>query len=155
MNAISLGELPEKVYTIAERLNIQPININISDIIQNRVTYLGAQNMEWVLSELLHNAKKFHPTHHPSVTLEMMPCSDVEHFLLRISDNGRVLTSEQIARAWTPYYQGEKYFTGQSPGVGLGLPTIASLVWQAGGQCRIFNRIPPPGVTVELELPFT
>jgi K+-sensing histidine kinase KdpD len=54
---------------------------------------------------------------------------------------------------WTPYYQGEKYFTGEAAGMGLGLSTVASLVWTVGGTCRLYNRNGGPGVVVELSIP--
>ena len=54
---------------------------------------------------------------------------------------------------WTPYYQAEKLFTGEVRGMGLGLAMVASLVWEAGGSCRMFNRADGPGITVELLLP--
>jgi hypothetical protein len=38
-------------------------------------------------------------------------------------------------------------------GMGLGLPGVASLVWEGDGACRIYNRDDGPGVVVELDLP--
>ena len=63
-----------------------------------------------------------------------------------------ILTPEQMLKVWTPYYQGEKYFTGEIPGMGLGLSMVAYLVWSAGGRCRAYNRAEGTGVTVELIL---
>lgn len=37
--------------------------------------------------------------------------------------------------------------------MGLGLPMVASLIWEAGGGCRLANREDGPGVSVELTLP--
>ncbi len=54
---------------------------------------------------------------------------------------------------WTPYYQGEKYFTGEVVGMGLGLSMVASIVWSLGGSYQMYNREPGPGVTVEIVLP--
>jgi signal transduction histidine kinase len=54
---------------------------------------------------------------------------------------------------WSPYYQGEKFFTGEMAGMGLGLPGVASLVWEVGGRCRIYNQPAGPGVVIELTLP--
>jgi K+-sensing histidine kinase KdpD len=39
--------------------------------------------------------------------------------------------------------------------MGLGLPLVASLVWEIGGQCRLANREDGPGVVVELQLPLS
>jgi two-component system cell cycle response regulator len=65
------------------------------------------------------------------------------------------LTPEQLDQAWTPYYQGEKHFTGEVPGMGLGLATIATIIWGVGGICRIANRADRPGVVVELTVSIT
>jgi CheY-like chemotaxis protein len=73
--------------------------------------------------------------------------------VLRVADDGIHLVPEQLARAWVPYYQGEKYFTGEKSGMGLGLSMVASFAWEAGGSCRIHNRADRPGVVVELALP--
>jgi C4-dicarboxylate-specific signal transduction histidine kinase len=40
------------------------------------------------------------------------------------------------------------------PGMGLGLPMVASLLWRIGGSCRISNREPGPGIDVEIRIPF-
>ena len=73
--------------------------------------------------------------------------------LIQISDNGGHLTPVQLANAWTPYFQGEKNFTGQVPGMGLGLATVATLVWNVGGKYHLHNRTDGTGVVVELTLP--
>ena len=72
---------------------------------------------------------------------------------VQVRDDGVTLTPEQITQAWTPYYQGEKYFTGEVAGIGLGLARVASIVWAVGGTCRINNRDDRPGVVVELTVP--
>ena len=73
--------------------------------------------------------------------------------VVRHADDGLTLSPEQLAHVWTPYYQAEKLFTGEVRGMGLGLAMVASLVWENGGSCRMFNRPNGPGVIVELLLP--
>jgi two-component system cell cycle response regulator len=63
------------------------------------------------------------------------------------------MTSDQLRRIWQPYQQINDDFTGQVPGVGLGLAMVAQICWAAGGICRVENRPDGPGITVELELP--
>jgi K+-sensing histidine kinase KdpD len=63
------------------------------------------------------------------------------------------LSPRQLSIAWLPYYQGEKDFTGEAPGMGLGLSTVSAIVWGAGGACRIMNREGGPGVIVEFVIP--
>ena len=113
---------------------------------------LTPQAMEIILSEILGNARKFHPQNRPTIDLDLttLPTQEIR---IQISDNGRCLSPEQLAQVWQPYYQGDKYFTGEIPGMGLGLSMVASFVWGIGGQCRLFNRPDGPGITVELVLP--
>ena len=73
---------------------------------------------------------------------------------IRFADDGGSLAPAETSRVWTPYYQGEKHFTGKVRGLGLGLPMVASLIWRAGGSCRIGNLDPGPGVYVDLEMPY-
>ena len=50
--------------------------------------------------------------------------------------------------------QGEKDFTGELPGMGLGFPMVATLTWKAGGDLWLRNRNDGPGVIVQVEIPF-
>ena len=84
-----------------------------------------------------------------------MAVEPADSLSLRIIDNGITLSPGQISKLWSPYYQGEKYFTGEIPGMGLGLPMVAALVWEVGGTCQLRNRDDGPGVIVELVIPFT
>jgi signal transduction histidine kinase len=101
---------------------------------------------------LLENAVKFHPIRQPRVEVDVKCWSDdIVHLCIR--DDGVTLSAEQLRMAWTPYIQGEKYFTGEAPGMGLGLALVATLVWQAGGEVTFANRERGRGVEVNLRLP--
>jgi nitrogen fixation/metabolism regulation signal transduction histidine kinase len=52
-----------------------------------------------------------------------------------------------------PYFQGEKDFTGELSGLGLGFPMVATLLWKVGGDLSLRNRPDSPGVVVELKIP--
>ena len=108
--------------------------------------------MELVLWEVLENAKKFHPQGNPDVQvfIFLMKSNEVGVW---VGDNGLTLSPDQLAQVWTPYYQGEKAFTGEVSGMGLGLPMVASLIWGVGGRCRMYNRPGEAGVIVELIIP--
>lgn len=82
-----------------------------------------------------------------------MSISNGDRLKIQLSDDGISLSPAQLADVWKPYHQAEKWFTGQVPGMGLGLPMVALLVWSAGGSCRILNREQQAGVIVELSLP--
>jgi two-component system cell cycle response regulator len=72
--------------------------------------------------------------------------------LLSITDNGNGLPNEELTQVWTPYYQSEKYFTGEVKGMGLGLAMIASIIWGNGGTCRLYNGEEKSGLIMEFIL---
>ncbi len=112
---------------------------------------LSRQGMEMVLQELLANAQKFHPERSPHVEIRISGRAD--GIRIEVCDDGQTLSPEELSRMWMPYYQVEKHFTGQMAGMGLGLPMVASLLWDVGGTCRSYGRQDKPGVVVELTLP--
>jgi len=107
--------------------------------------------MEMILRELFINAKKFHHEHSPSIEINIS--SLTEAIRLKVIDDGVHLTPEQLTSMWVPYNQAEKYFTGEIPGMGLGLSTIASIVWSAGGKCKSHNRKDGAGIIIEITFP--
>lgn len=114
--------------------------------------FISKQAMELSLREILENAKKFHPMKTPTVAIYASYLSS-QQVNIQIRDNGLTLSPEQLAQVWLPYYQGEKYFTGEATGMGLGLSMVASIIWSIGGACRMYNREAESGVVVELTLP--
>lgn len=148
-NVANLGTLVEK---IAASLEINSIALaGLSKLGPTRLR-LSAVAMETVLWEVLENAKKFHPQRNPEVQVFafLMDSGEVGVW---IGDNGQRLSPEQLAQVWSPYYQGEKGFTGEVSGMGLGLAMVATIVWGVGGRCRMYNRPNGPGVIVELIIP--
>jgi two-component system cell cycle response regulator len=112
---------------------------------------LSRHGMDMVLEELLVNARKFHPERSPNVEIRIS--GRTEGIRIEVCDDGQTLSPEELSRMWMPYYQVEKHFTGQMAGMGLGLPMVASLLWDVGGTCRSYGRQDRPGVVVELTLP--
>ena len=119
---------------------------------------LSREAMELVLWELLENAKKFHPQQSPTVDIKLSGvsngvCRAATGVRIRVCDDGLTLSPDQLVKMWIPYYQAERYFTGQVPGMGLGLSMVATLIWGVGGTCRSYNRGADFGIVVELVLP--
>lgn len=149
-----LAQLADVVGHIQETLGIEQIVWSGLEDVAQTTAVLSERPMELILYELLENAQKFHPDQQPIIEIKLEQL-DENHVRLLVQDNGRVLTPEQLANVWSPYYQVEKNFTGEVVGMGLGLPTVASLVWGIGGRCRIYNREDDSGVAIELVLPLT
>lgn len=113
---------------------------------------MSEANLHALLWELCGNAKKFHPEQRPLVEIRATRTQS-NGLSLEILDNGQHLPSEVLNDLWIPYFQHEKFFTGQMSGMGLGLSMVASLVWNSGGSYRLRNREDCPGIRVEILLP--
>lgn len=147
----SLAELPRLIGRIAMDVEVDTISLTGPDDMGDHEITPSAEMMELVLYELFENARKFHPQNMPEIDVHVSRQGRM--IRIGVTDNGRSLVPEQLEQVWIPYYQAEKSFTGEIPGMGLGLPVVASLVWQVNGQCRLYNRPDQPGVTAELILP--
>jgi len=150
-DAFLTTQLEELIKQIGTGLELKQFAVNNHFAIEKRLL-LTTRAVECILWELLENAKKFHPKNAPTIAVELAPLTP-SLALLRVVDNGVVLTPEQIDKVWQPYYQAEKYFTGEVPGMGLGLTMVAALIWEVGGSCRLHNRIDASGTIVELMIP--
>ena len=155
-DAFSLAQLYPTIAMVRTELELDVVNVSTLSPYQGcpekAHTLLTTRAVELILYEILENAKKFHPQQSPTVDVSVS-CPSSDQVCLRISDDGVALSPEQLVQAWTPYYQGEKIFTGEVKGMGLGLTMVSTLVWGIGGSCYLRNCVPGPGVMVELNLP--
>jgi K+-sensing histidine kinase KdpD len=117
---------------------------------------VSGRAMEMILGQLIENAQKFHPNHSPNLVIgiDQVP----QGIRLQICDDGLTLPDDHLSKIWTPYYQAEKYFTGQVKGVGLGLSMVAAIILGVGGACRAYNRADETsdgeaGLVIELIIP--
>jgi DNA-binding response OmpR family regulator/anti-sigma regulatory factor (Ser/Thr protein kinase) len=149
---LPLSELQPLVAEVASGLGLEAAPVALPEALETAQVVLSRRAVESMLWEMLENSRKFHPAHTPTVEIELSRLAP-QSVRLRVRDNGVTLSPEQLARVWRPYYQGEKHFTGEMGGMGLGLPGVASLVWEVDGACRIYNRDDGPGVVVEIDLP--
>ncbi|MEM7799331.1 MAG: ATP-binding protein [Chloroflexota bacterium] len=115
---------------------------------------LSSESMEVILWELIENSKKFHPRQDPEISIDLSKLDELDLIKMTIIDNGSNLTQEQLKHLWHPYYQSEKSFTGEIEGMGLGLATVASVLWSVGGKLDVQNREDgEPGIEASLFLP--
>jgi signal transduction histidine kinase len=149
-----LADLPAIIAEVDANLTITTYLMQDSPVglPSNDDLAISRHGLQLIMGELIENARKFHPTKNPAIEIATMRDNDA--LLLHVRDDGLSLAPDQLAQVWLPYYQGERYFTGQVPGIGLGLPMVASMLWQIGGSCRLSNREPGPGVDVEIRIPF-
>lgn len=141
---------------IAEKLDSQMMNftLDIASNVRNPQEIklpFSAEQIESVLWELFQNSQKFHPVQAPHVILSVKHAHD--RVCIQVKDNGQYLAPDQLRQMWTPYYQAERFYTGQVPGMGLGLPMVASQIWSVGGHCTAYNRPDIAGLAIELSFP--
>ncbi|MBT9589230.1 response regulator [bacterium] len=145
-----ISQLEDSLSEIVAQLEMAPIVPQLREPLP-RTLPIARRALEIVLWELLQNSKKFHPQQQPRVMVTLQ--CQAEKVLLQLIDDGISLSPEQLSRAFTPYYQGERTFTGQKPGLGLGLSMVRSLLCEIGGECGLRNRQDREGVVVELLFP--
>lgn len=151
-NGFTIGQLAGVAHRLGARLGLDSLAVTGCDELADRQTALSKPAFERVLHELFTNAQRFHPRHAPAVEVAVARADDTS-VQLTVTDDGLTLSPEQLTQAFTPYYQAEPYFTGNVEGMGLGLATVATLVWGVGGSCRMYNRVGGPGIAVEIILP--
>jgi signal transduction histidine kinase len=151
-DTMTFGEFRARLLEQVAQLQIARFAFRFDEGIDTRLVPLTPQALDTILWELLENSVKFHPARQPFVEIEVGFEAD-RIIRLCIRDDGVNLSPEQLRTAWSPYIQGEKYFTGESPGMGLGLSLVATLVWQAGGEVQLANRNGGAGVEVTIRLP--
>ncbi len=150
----SLTDIPEIINRVKVDLELESIKISQAEFLSSADMHIpiSDQAMEQILWEILGNAQKFHPEQAPH--LEIKISNFDQEVKIQIWDDGLTLSPTQLAKMWTPYYQAEKYFSGQVPGMGLGLSTVSSMIWSVGGACNAYNRTDGPGIIVELVIPW-
>jgi two-component system cell cycle response regulator len=151
-DVITVADIDTMVAELAGDLHMAMVETARGDVPASQRIAITRHSLDVILRELLENTRKFHPSHTPHVQVSVAASADGQ-LLLRVADDGATMSPEQIASAWRPYYQGERSFTGQIDGMGLGLALVARIVYAVGGRCAIANRSDGSGVVVELHLP--
>ncbi len=150
--AFSLAELDPLTKRIGSELLLPVITVSGLETVPDTCLTLSGWSLEAILWEILENAKKFHPRNMPVITVDVAK-TGVQQVQIQVRDDGLTLSPEQLVHMWMPYYQGDKFATGQVAGMGLGLSMVATHLWSAGGSCHSFNREDGPGIVIELLIP--
>ena len=144
--------LPDLLTSLCQELALKPVTFSCPDELREAEIGLTPDALEMILHELLENSRKFHPTQTPKIEISVGQ-TQAGYIQIRVADDGLTLSIEQQKWTWLPYFQSEKDFTGEIPGLGLGFPMVATLIWKAGGSLRLLNRFGQPGVIVDLNIP--
>ncbi|GAB4423511.1 MAG: response regulator [Anaerolineae bacterium] len=148
----NLATLETTTREIARTLDIGSLQVVCPEALHHTHLLLSQRAMELSLWEILENSKKFHPQQSPNITINVA-VEPTGHISLSIADDGTGLSPEQLAQIWSPYYQGDKYATGEIKGMGLGLAMVATLVREVGGHTHAYNNKNDNGLVIELTLP--
>jgi CheY-like chemotaxis protein len=152
LDSPTVAELAATALQLTVDLKLADVDVRADRELAGRKLTIGRHSLEVALREVLENSVKFHPDRAPNVAVELLSGGPGE-LLVRVADDGPGLSAEALVRAWHPYYQGERSFTGQVEGMGLGLPLVARIVHAVGGSYAIANRPDAPGAVVTLTLP--
>lgn len=147
---LSLDHLSASVDQAAALLEMGKVRLEPWSMLPPSV-FLSRPAFDLICYELLQNSKKFHPRQNPEVSINVRFENGFVHFTF--TDDGSGLPPAQLQQATKPYYQSEKGFTGQVPGMGLGLSMVSMMVRKVGGSIRLRNRADKPGLVVELRVP--
>ncbi|MEM7028957.1 MAG: response regulator [Chloroflexota bacterium] len=135
-------------------------DLELSSLIIDETACSGLADIEIAISpraikliiwELFRNAKNFHPDQAPDITVQLERFDD--EIRVRVGDNGLILSPKQLEQMWYPYYQAERHFTGQVPGMGLGLAVVAAILLDIGGRYQSYNQESGPGVIIDIAIP--
>jgi len=112
-----------------------------------------ATRLQQVLWNLLNNAIKFTPESGRII----FKTSKSEHGRLKIqvTDTGRGIDPEAMAKIFHPFEQGESNISAQFGGLGLGLAISKAIVDAHGGEIQASSRGLGQGATFEVTLPLT
>jgi two-component system cell cycle response regulator len=148
----NLSDLSSLISNLRTDLKVGSILVSVDENLKDEKLTLAGNIFEIILLKILENSKKFHPDNMPKIEIKVS-AADSKNIKIQIGDNGISLSPDELSKIWTPYYQVDKYITGEIKGMGLGLSLVSSLVWQVGGTCSAFNQEKGSGIVIELILP--
>ncbi len=106
--------------------------------------------LDLIFTNLWENAAKFNERDPVCIGVAVTP--DAQRVRITVSDNGLGIPPEEHERILEPFYQVEKYFTGNVEGAGLGLALVKRLVTGYGGTIGV-RSVLNEGTTFTFTLP--
>lgn len=109
---------------------------------------MAAADLQLVLRELGENTVKF-----GGDTLTVTAAADDAMVELRLTDNASGIPHEHFDRVFEPCFQIDLGFTGQVPGLGIGLATVRQVVRAYRGEIDVLESTMGSGTTFRVRLP--
>ena len=146
--AFRLRDLVLNARTLALRqAGNHPIDIKVRGPDDSPWVLVGVMEIEQTVVNLLHNAINAQATR---IEVQVRPSAQTQRVIVQIIDNGKGMTSEQVAKAFDPFYTGRSHANG----TGLGLSIAQGIIVAHGGKIAI-SSAPGRGTTVTFDLPLT
>jgi PAS domain S-box-containing protein len=147
---LNLGELVSEVvqsWRFAGRLNC-PVTVSAEP------AWIDGDRarIEQIFSNLLHNAVKFTPA---DGSIEVSVHQQGDAAVLRVTDSGRGIPPESLARLFDPFVQGEQTLARSDSGLGLGLALVRRLAEMHEGSVFAESKGAGQGATFTVRLPLS
>lgn len=126
------------------------IFVHVSGALKSRQVLADDRALRQILFQLLSNAIKFTPDHG---AVYVSAESKNGAAIIDVSDTGCGLAAENTERIFEPFFQISGGLQNKTPGTGLGLTLVASLVKLHGGSVRVDSEGPEMGSRFRVTLP--
>lgn len=150
------GDRPARITpkTLAEVVEAAAKGANLLERLDLRAAPVWTarpERLEIVLSELLENYAKFSNAATRGLSISLR--QNARRWELEVFAPGPGLPPDVVAQLGRPYAQLERRFSGEVPGLGLGLATIRILLRSSGGDIVFENHSELSGLVATLHLP--
>ncbi|NUM37345.1 MAG: hybrid sensor histidine kinase/response regulator [Candidatus Brocadiae bacterium] len=144
---ISGGEIQKMVRSLAANIGIKDDSIRWENFSETLAIPMESKYLEMILMEILENSFKYCPKENLKITLALS--RNMARKELKIKDNGPGIPQEELGRLGDRFVQIEKSFSGNLPGLGLGLFLVHEILEQIGGEVHI-SSAPNQGLEITL-----
>ena len=115
-------------------------------------------NMSWsvleaCLREIVANSRKFGINGKSTISVSLKAAET--ELSIEITDDGPGIPESDIPLVIKPLYQVDEYYTGEKPGLGIGLSMVNENMMTIGGGLDLRNRSGQKGLVVTLHIPLT
>lgn len=145
---VNIRELSEEVlFDLEEKANAKQISLSISG--QNLEIHTDDMLLERAIYNLVDNAIKYS---NPGGSCEINLLETDQKALVRVSDSGPGIATEQKELVFDLFYRVEKSRNRDTGGSGIGLAIVHDVAQRLGGNVSVFDN-QPTGSVFEIALP--